>query len=130
MWYNKNGDDMNNKGFTLVEVIAAIVVIAIISLLVVPKVTTLIKEANTKSYNSLLSTIENGAKEYLYLNKDKIDKQIDANGESTVTILTLQEGGHVPLNLKNPLTKEDIPTSDVVTITRSGNIYTYTYIDE
>ena len=45
---------MNNKGFTLIEVIITLSIIAIISLILIPTVNTLIEKQNENSINNFI----------------------------------------------------------------------------
>lgn len=55
---------MNNKGFTLIELIATIAILALIVLISVPAVTSVINGSKNKSYNILVSNIIVAAKDY------------------------------------------------------------------
>jgi len=56
---------MNKKGFTLVELLAVIVVILTLSLLVTPKVINIINENRTKGYKEIERRLEEAAAKYI-----------------------------------------------------------------
>ncbi len=119
---------MKKNGFTLIEIIATVLIITLIGLLVVPQVRTIINDSKDRAYNSVVSTIEDAAKTYVYLNTSSVDTSITSNGYATVTILTLQQEGLLKVDIENPLTGENIASTDVVRITKSDNAYSYEYI--
>ena len=66
MWYNKLckiSDNMNKKGFTLVELLAVIVILAIILIIAIPQVTGTIKTSRIKSFESSAKLIARNADE-------------------------------------------------------------------
>ena len=60
---------MNNKGFTLIEVIITLSIIAIISLILIPTVNTAIEKQNENSINNFIESIETSALNYAKENK-------------------------------------------------------------
>lgn len=48
--YNKYGDDMKNKGFTMVELLATIVILGVIMLIAVPSVTSVLTKNKKQTF--------------------------------------------------------------------------------
>lgn len=119
---------MKKNGFTLIEILATVVLITMVAVLITPKVRTLINDSKQNAYNGVVSTIEDAAKSYTYLNISTIDNLITANGYAEVTLTTLQQNGLLEGGISNPLTNTDISYTDVVRITKSGNKYNYEYM--
>lgn len=119
---------MKNNGFTLIELMVTVAIIALLSVFITPVVKNLIDDSNEKAYNSVVDTIEDAAKSYLYLNNSSIDSLITANGYAEVTIETLKDNDLLDNKIINPLTKTEISNTDVVRITKSGIKYSYEYI--
>lgn len=119
---------MKNKGFTLIELMATIAIIALLAVFLTPVVKNLIDDSNQKAYDSVVDTIEDAAKSYAYLNSASIDSSITTNGYAEVTIETLKESDLLDNKLINPLTKSEISNTDVVRITKSGNKYSCEYM--
>lgn len=109
------------------ELIVTVALIAIISLLVVPKVITVISESKERAYNTAIDTIEEAAKSYTYLNTNVVNSGISSNGYYDVTILVLQQNKLLDTDLINPQTDASFSTQGVVRITKTGNIYNYVY---
>jgi prepilin-type N-terminal cleavage/methylation domain-containing protein len=54
---------MNNKGFSLIELLAVLLLIAILSLVTIPKISEIIDAENINSYIISTNNLKNGAKE-------------------------------------------------------------------
>lgn len=61
--------NLNNKGFTLIEVLASVVILSIIIAIMVPSVNSMIKKSQNDSYEDLKSTLLASAKIYLSDNR-------------------------------------------------------------
>ena len=128
MCYNKSGDSMKNNGFTLIELMATVAIIALLAVLITPLVNNMINDANQRAYSSVVDTIEDAAKSYTSLNSTSVDSSITANGYADITIETLKESDLLDNKIMNPLTKSQISNTDVVRITKSSDKYIYEYI--
>lgn len=119
---------MNNKGLTLVELIAVIVIIAILALIIYPQVTKQLSSMKNDTNIIEESSIKESAKEYL---ADHVGNELTfTNNKETVTLETLINDGYLEGSTKNPKTGKnmDLINSKVV-ITRTGSLpnYKYTY---
>ena len=128
--YNKSGDNMKKKGFTLVEVITIIVIISVLSLLIVPRVTTIIRGSKDKTYDSVIETIKDSAKSYTYLNTLAVDNGISSDEYYDVPLITLQQMGLLDIDLVNPKTDAPLGPYSVVRITKDGENYVFTYLED
>lgn len=116
-----------NKGFTLIEIMAVLVILAVIALLVVPLVTGSIKDSKQKLYETQLENIKSGAKSYM------INLDLPSTKPITVTLDDLQKKGLVDKDIKNPITGEDFNRCMLIQITKTSEteeIYEYEIIDE
>lgn len=147
---------MNKKGFTLVELIAVVVILALISLIVFPAVNSMIKNSKEKAYNVQIDEIINAAKNYLSdlpvcipemdsnSSSEQLDSSCDAvtRGEdstiSYVSVVKLVQKGYIStedkldgkevvLNPKN--VKEALDGYVRVAYNSSNNRYEYDYIE-
>lgn len=70
--------NINNKGFTLVEVIAAVVIISILLVLLIPNVNNLLERGSKEAYEELEKSILIAANNYVSENRYNID--VDGSG--------------------------------------------------
>lgn len=111
---------MKQKGFTLVELLAVITVLAIIALLVVPTISRSFRESTQNLIDAQIVNIKDAAKSW---GADHVDTLPDTQGGSTVvTVGQLKQGGYLDKNITNPKTKKKLEDSIKVTIYyRDGN---------
>ena len=65
---------MNNKGFTLVELIATIALLAIISIISFVSINAVIDNSKINECNALINSIKSAAKEYVSDNRYNLDE--------------------------------------------------------
>ena len=104
-----------------------VLLLGIITVFIVPKVSTIIRNNKNKSCDSLIISVQEAAKSYTYKYTSKVDNDIITNGYFEITLLDLMKEGLLDVKLKNPHTGEDIVNTSTVKISKSGNIYEYTY---
>mgnify|MGYP003571432569 CR=1 FL=1 len=121
---------MKKNGFTLVEIIVVITILAIITVIIVPKINNTINNDKRKVCNSIEETAIDAANSYVYMHTNTVNSSIISNGYFDVTLLTLMEEGLITTTLENPYDNTAISTSNVVRITKSGNIYSFNYMGE
>lgn len=118
---------MKKNGFTLIEVTAVVIILALLTVIIVPKVNNTIRKNKEKVCASIKVSAEDGAQTYAYAHINEIDTEIDNNGYAEITLLKLMQEGLMKKELINPYNNEPISTSNVVRITRNGNSYEYLY---
>ena len=64
---------LNNKGFSLVEVLAVVVILGILAVIMFPVVNNIITENKENNYNNLKNSILSGAKTYISDNRYNIE---------------------------------------------------------
>ena len=111
------------KGFTLVELIATIIVLGIIGLIAYPIMSSTIKNNKEKLYETQIKVIHQASEDWAYKNVDLLP---DENETITITILDLKRAGLLDLNIKNPKTNELFPNDLQITIAHNNKGYTYT----
>lgn len=110
------------RGFTLVELLAVIIIIGIIFAITFPLITNNIKISEERAYNLQIEQIIKATKDMIV--KDLIE--IPNNGESiTIYISELKRNGLLSIEMTNPKTKKIISNTSNVVITRTGNSYKY-----
>ena len=99
---------MNDKGFTLVEVIAIIVVLVGIFLVSFPAINNATKSDEEKLYNNMVADLCSAGKTYMYSNMHLFPNLSVANSEIEVSIRDLINYGNVDKDLTNPKTDKKI----------------------
>lgn len=112
------------KGFTLVEVLTVISIIAVVSLLISRPVTSVLKKMDKKACDSQNENIIEASK--LWMNENKSEFILEVGSTHTITVQNLIDDGFVPVKLKNAMTKENIDKTIEIYITRKTSDY-YTY---
>lgn len=72
---------MNNKGFTLIEVLATISILVLITLIAVPSIVSMKDRQNTRSSDEIKKIVENSAETYYEIYKGKIKNKDKINSE-------------------------------------------------
>lgn len=115
---------INKKGFTLIELMAVIVILGIITVIVYPTIDESIFKSKDTAYQTQVSDIINGAKNWAADNATLLP---DKGKSVSVTLGTLQDGGYVNDDLQNPKNKKTIARSSSVKITNQSNQFKYDF---
>ncbi len=120
---------MKNKGFTLIEILGVVTILAVIMLIAVQPVTKIIKNSKEETYEKQLDAIVEAAR--LWGNEHR--EELPQNNDETliITISQLQQSGYLDEDLVNPETQEPI-TDDQVSVQvvkRSSKHYGYYIIE-
>lgn len=119
---------MNKKGFTLVELIGVITLLAVIVLISVPIITSSINNTKQKAYNEQKNTIISGAKKWIIVNGAKNDTSF------TITLQELISAGLLEDDvLKDPRDDSNMLDNGACVFVANDNSslnYTYTFSDD
>ena len=111
------------KGFTLVELLAVIVILAIILIIAVPGVLSIINKTKDSAYDRQIDMIKNAAKNYVTANTITWSGE---NPKSTVVTLDiLQSGGYLDKKILDPRDKKEILCANVLVSKDNKNKITY-----
>lgn len=115
----------NNKGFTIVELLAVIVIIGLLLIITVPQVQNVSKKSKIKMCKTKLDLIENNLNMYLTSNPDEFEKLCNGNDSCNITVSAVAELGLVDYNsdekiVQNPLDNSSL-NSQNITIIRNEN---------
>lgn len=114
---------MKNKGFTLVELLAILVILGVIATIITPVVQKTLKANKEKVYEIMVEQIKDYTKDYLAKNTSMLP---DHEGEiNTVKFVDLKKEGLLQINVVNPITGNIISNESVVSITKKSNNYVY-----
>ena len=109
---------MRNKGFTLAELLAVIVILGLVAVIAVPAVTKTLGGTKSELCEDQLKNIKEAARLY---GSDHMLELPDNEGETkTITLKDLQMGGYIKENLENPKNKQEINSGLTITITKQG----------
>lgn len=122
---------MKKDGFTLVELLAVIVIIGITYLIIFPSVTSFINKSKEKSYNIQVDLIEKASKKWVVDNTDELLKKDPYHlNNINLTLTTLKKEGYLQdMFIENPKNKKIMTGCVVVSYQSNKNQYEYTYED-
>lgn len=99
---------MNNKGFTLIELIATIALLAVIATISFVAISGVIQSSKTRECETLKGNIESAVRDYASDNRyDKsfINKVVDY--KTNINVQVLLDENYLKGPIKNPYTKKD-----------------------
>ena len=120
---------MKKEGFTLVELLAVVVIIGITYLIIFPSVTSFIDKSKEKSYNIQVDLIEKASKKWVVDNTDELLKKDPYHlNNINLTLTTLKKEGYLQdMFIENPKNKKIMTGCVVVSYQSNKNQYEYTY---
>lgn len=120
----------NKKGFTLVEMLAAIGILLLITTLTYPSFNKLNKKTEEKFDYSIKTIVENAAKIYVDNNKELIDEKITSNnGKYCLPVATLSSYDYLDTPIKKS-DGENLNLKSCVYITKENEDNNIKYIYE
>ena len=121
---------MNRKGFTLVELLGVVAILAVSLLVIIPSVTSMLRTSKVNEYEEFTKDLYLATETYINDNREKYP-QLETPGNSVkVYIKELKEELLIKNNLKNPKTEPptELDDTDSVTVTvTEGFEYTYEF---
>lgn len=95
---------LNNKGFTLVELLAVLVILITILMIAIPSITSSVERNKQKALDKKIDIIEAAAETYVNQYKNKINYSSFKNGNCCIKLSDIKNSGI--------LTIEDLKDSD------------------
>ena len=112
------------KGFTLVELMVTLSVIAAISLIVTPLTIKIMRDSKQKLYETQLTNIKSAARAYM------VNEELQEGETKTITLEELSLAGKLEKDIKNPKNGELLVDCIIVQVKRENDIYVYDVIDK
>lgn len=112
-----------NKGFTLVEVLAVLIITGVLLLISIPTIDSLLLKQRKKLYQNQLVEVEDALKLWGEVNADKLP--VDANTPTNVTLKDLKSAGLIKDDYSNPITEKCYANSNSFTISLVNEMYVY-----
>jgi len=97
----------SNKGFTLIELIAIIIVIAAICFVTFPNLISVLKNSDTTEFNTYKENLCAAGKSYINANKSNYSNLNVEGTKITISVRELQNFGIVDISLKDPEDKTE-----------------------
>lgn len=125
-----------NKGFTLVELLAILVILGIITLVAAPAIVSTNKKSLENDYIEFKRTIENACEVYVetHLDDPNVKDLKERGTRINIPVSTLIESGLLNGNMVNPNVKPDGSGNEKISnqlveviAKKEGNVIKYTY---
>lgn len=108
---------MNNKGFTLVEVISVIGILLLIATITVPSIILMQNNNKNKNYDKLIDTIITSSENYYHTKLEPLEK-----GQSCyIKLQALANNNLIKTPIINPKTDDKISLDEYVVLTKTTN---------
>lgn len=118
---------MKKNGFTLVELLGVITILAMLGIIVVPVVSNIISNNKQKLYDVQIKNIKNAAADFVADNAFSID--IPSNSSLGIRLGKLKELGYIDNDISNPNTKTKFDDSMLIIIRNYDSNYSYVVCD-
>lgn len=116
------------KGFTLVELLAVLVILGIIMTITTPIVIKSINNSAEKLYNEQIILLENASAKWLIEHTGEVDQS--STFEKCISIEELKQGGYIPsTDVINPKTKEAMNGCVKITYDENYKQFNYKYTE-
>ncbi len=122
---------MKNKGFTLIELIGTVVILAIIALVVLPATLNVMKSSQEEVDKSVIQIVERAADEYVHNNLNDYPKQLETQTEKkdngTISVQELVNKGYIEQSVYD---KHENIHDSCIKITSNSQKYFYEFKKE
>lgn len=112
---------MNKNGFTLIELLGVIVLLAVLGVIIIPKVGNSITNSKNQAYDAQVINIKNSANDFLIDNTEVMKN----NDIITIKLGVLKQGGYLPVNVKNPITGKIFSNESIIKVTKNNEKYDF-----
>lgn len=112
---------MKKSGFTLVELLTVMTLLAVLALMIYPLIDDYMNKSKSKAYNTQIQNIISSAKNWAADNTTKLPND---GGTYTITLQELINGNYSD-QVEDPTTKQNFPTSTQITIKNNNGDFEY-----
>ena len=109
---------MNNKGFTLAELLGVIAILGVIALITVPAINRSLDSGREDLYETQNEQLKKGGEDYYTEHLDEMP--VSVGDKACQTIENLQKNGYLPVDIKNPKTNDNFSQLTKVCIEKVG----------
>ena len=114
------------KGFTLIEMLAVIVILTIVSLIIFPEVNKMIKNSKQKSYDRQISNLIDAAKKVVVKDTNLLPSK-ELNNKVCLTLYQLLQAGEIETDVISDPRNPNNRIEGVIVISYSQEYDTYVY---
>lgn len=115
----------NNRGFTLVELIAVITLLSAIILVTVPVIINTIKKNDNKLGENFENSLKQAAEFYVERNRDNFPDLDNIGGNIEIPTEDLVKAGYLKQDLENPIDNSSVLKYKVIIEVGNDNIFIY-----
>lgn len=116
---------MNNKGYTLIEILMVVAIIAVLGLTATVGLNKVILNSKQNKYDQMISEIKEAANVYITIIEPDLNASLYVDINETVTIEELQTALLLDENLKNPKDNSLVSGNVVITYNSSSESISY-----
>ena len=99
---------MNNKGFTIVELVAILLILSAIVLISFPTIQNMAKNDKEKQYTDMVNNLCIAGESYINANRDSFNELDIVGGETTIDVSELIAYGNIKDNIINSKTGNSV----------------------
>lgn len=114
----------NKKGFTLVELLAVLVIMALLMTLAFPNFSSLTSKAKSNYDSSTKVLLRSAAKMYVSNNRQEVDEYLKSNTKYCLPVGKLIAYEYLDSDIKD-VSENVIPNNKCINITKNGDDYLY-----
>ncbi|MBP3920247.1 MAG: DUF5011 domain-containing protein [Bacilli bacterium] len=110
---------MNKKGFTLIELLAVIVLLGVLGVVIIPNISDSINNSKQSAYQAQIESMKKGINDFLIDNSEILSR----DGTYTFSLGAIKQGGYLPINIKNPITRKNFANYSQIIVKVIGGKY-------
>lgn len=114
---------MKSRGFTLVELLGVVFILALLGLLIVPIVSNVLIDKKNDLYDVQIRNIEEGMRNYL--SEHFFEVNVSSENWLGYKLKYLQELGYIKNGIKNPITNREFSSDMVIAVKNSYDGFEY-----